>query len=222
MQTAAALAITEFFAPFDNAILGALHSLAEVAGGFFTPFMRIISLIGEKGLLFFLLALIFMLFPRTRKTGVCIFGAVCCGALLTSVVLKDAIQRLRPFEASETFRLFWQLVGAPAEEGFSFPSGHVTAAAAGCMALVLERGKNYILPGGIYVFLMCLSRNYLMAHYPSDVLAGALVGALSAVAAFFIAGWIFKMLRQHRKTPLCRFILYFDPLRFGKLHRGRH
>ena len=222
MQTGAALAITEFFAPFDNALLEAYHGVAQLCGGFFTPFMKFITLIGEKGLLFFLLALVLMLFPRTRKTGVCIFGAVCCGALLTSVILKDLIGRLRPFEASETFRAFWQFVGSPAEEGFSFPSGHVTAAAAGCLALILERGKKYALPCIGFVILMCMSRNYLMAHYPSDVLAAAVVGSLSAVAAYFIARWIFQLLKQHRKQPLCRFILYFDPLRFGKLHRSRH
>ena len=220
MQTGAALAITEFFAPFDNALLGAYHTIAQSFGGFFTPLMRIITLIGEKGLLFFLLAILLVLFPRTRKTGICIFGAVCCGALITNLILKDTICRLRPFEAAEQFRAFWQFVGAPAEEGFSFPSGHVTAAAAGCLALILERGRKYIIPGAAYVILMCVSRNYLMAHYPSDVLAAALVGSFSAVAAWLIAGVIFRELRKRRKQPLCRFILYYDPLRFGKLHRN--
>jgi undecaprenyl-diphosphatase len=173
-----------------------------------------------KGLLFFLLAILLVLFPRTRKTGICIFGAVCCGALITNLILKDTICRLRPFEAAEQFRAFWQFVGAPAEEGFSFPSGHVTAAAAGCLALILERGRKYIIPGAAYVILMCISRNYLMAHYPSDVLVAALVGSFSAVAAWLIAGVIFKELRKRRKQPLCRFILYYDPLRFGKLHRN--
>ncbi|MBQ9109529.1 MAG: phosphatase PAP2 family protein [Oscillospiraceae bacterium] len=223
METSAAIALNNFFQPFDTAILTALNGLAEAAGGFFTPVMRIVTMIGEKGLLFFLLAIFLMLFPRTRKTGVCIFGAVCCGALLTSVILKEAICRLRPFEANEIFRGFWEAVGSPAEDGFSFPSGHVTAAAAGSLALILERGKKYILPGALYVGLMCLSRNYLMAHYPSDVLAGVLVGSLSAVAAFFIAGWIFRLLRQHRRSnPLCYFILYYDPLRVGRFHHNKH
>jgi membrane-associated phospholipid phosphatase len=59
-----------------------------------------------------------------------------------------------------------------------------------------------------------------MAHYPSDVLVAALVGSFSAVAAWLIAGVIFRELRKRRKQPLCRFILYYDPLRFGKLHRN--
>ena len=221
METAVSLWLNRFFASFDSAILGGLHALAEGAGGLLTPLMKFITFTGEKGLLFFLLAVALMLFPRTRKTGVCLFGAVCCGALITNVILKDAVARLRPFEASETFRQFWQFIGSPAEDGFSFPSGHVTAAAAACMALVLERGKKYLLPGGIYVLLMCLSRNYLMAHYPSDVLAGALVGVFAAAAAALIAGWIFAFLREHRRSRLCYFILYFDPLRSGKRLRRK-
>ena len=89
MESSAAVALNNFFAPFDTAILQAFHGMAQALGGFFTPFMRIITMIGEKGLLFFLLAIFLMLFPRTRKTGVCIFGAVCCGALFTNLILKD-------------------------------------------------------------------------------------------------------------------------------------
>ena len=46
---------------------------------------------------FFLLAFLFLLFANTRDLGVCIFGAVCCGALITNVILKDNVARLLPF-----------------------------------------------------------------------------------------------------------------------------
>ena len=85
------------------------------------------------------------------------------------------------------------------------------------MALVLERGKKFILPGAVYVFLMCLSRNYLMAHYPSDVLAGAVVGSLSAVAAWLIARQIFALLRRYKGKPFCRFVLYVALKRLNRV-----
>ena len=195
----------------DGAILSWLHSLAELTGGALTPLMSFITLIGEKGITMFLLALCLMLFPKTRKAGVCIFGAVCCGALITNVILKDLVARPRPFEAEALYREWWQFVGSPAEDGFSFPSGHVTAAAAGTTAICLMWGKKWIIPSVAYVFLMALSRNYLMAHYPSDVIAATCVGILSATAAYMISGFIFKFLEDHRDKRLFAFILDFDP-----------
>ena len=213
--TADALWLNTAFASYDYAILNILHKLADAAGAVLTPLCKLITLLGEKGLLFFLLAVVLMLFPRWRKTGVCIFGAVCCGALITNIILKDSVARPRPFEAVETFRQWWQAVGAPAEEGFSFPSGHVTAAAAGVTGLCLMRGRKWILPGCIWVLLMMISRNYLMAHYPSDVLFAMLIGVFSGFVAAAITQLIFRFLERHSGDGrVYDFLLYagFDGL----------
>ena len=134
--TAIAQWLNTAFAGYDYAILQALHNLAEAAGGFFTPLCRAITLLGEKGILFLVLGIVLMLFPKTRKAGICMFGAVCCGALITNFWLKDFVARPRPLTV-EPFRTWWQAAGAYAESEYSFPSGHVTAAMAGVTALVL-------------------------------------------------------------------------------------
>lgn len=196
---------------FDFTILEFYHKLAESAGNILTPIMEIITLIGEKGLWLFLLAFILMLFPRTRRTGVCIFGAVCCGALITNIILKDTVARPRPMVAEDPiFREWWEFIGSPKENGYSFPSGHATAAAAGMFALVLSESKKYLFAAVPYVALMCISRNYLMAHYPTDVLAGAIVGVVSAIIAYFIAKIIFIILEKYKDIKLFGFILNFD------------
>ncbi len=209
-------ALNEFFYGFDSALLGMYNSLAEFAGGFFTPLFKLVTLIGEKGIMFFLLAAILMCFSRTRKIGVCVFGAVCCGALITNIILKDLVARPRPFETVELFRSFWEFVGSPAEDGFSFPSGHVTAATAGSIALVWMKGKKFIAPAAIWILLMCVSRNYLMAHYPSDVLVAAIVGAFSATVAYFITKGIYAILEKYKDNGFCRFVLEFDVVKFCK------
>ncbi len=213
--TADALWLNTAFEAYDYAILNFLHKLADAAGAVLTPLCRLITLLGEKGLLFFLLAAVLMLFPRWRRTGVCIFGAVCCGALITNILLKDAVARPRPFEAVDLFRQWWQAVGAPAEDGFSFPSGHVTAAAAGVTSLCLMRGRKWILPGCIWVLLMMVSRNYLMVHYPSDVLFALLIGVFSGFVAAAITQLIFRFLEKHSgEGKVYDFLLYagFDGL----------
>lgn len=198
------------FAGYDKAILTVMHFLGEYLGVVLTPLMKLITLLGEKGLIFFLLALVLMCFSKTRKTGVCVFGAVCCGALITNIILKDWVARPRPFEALDLYRMWWNDIGAPAEDGFSFPSGHVTAAAAGMTALYRAEGKKYLKPGIIWVLLMAVSRNYLMAHYPSDVLFAAIFGVASGFIAWEITKLIFRFLEEHDDKRLCALALDFD------------
>lgn len=198
------------FAGYDKAILTVMHFLGEYLGVVLTLPMKLITLLGEKGLIFFLLALLLMCFSKTRKTGVCVFGAVCCGALITNIILKDWVARPRPFEALDLYRMWWNDIGAPAEDGFSFPSGHVTAAAAGMTALYRAEGKKYLKPGIIWVLLMAVSRNYLMAHYPSDVLFAAIFGVASGFIAWEITKLIFRFLEEHDDNRLCALALDFN------------
>ena len=151
-----------------------------------------------------------MLFPKTRKTGVCVLGAICCGALITNVTLKPLIARMRPYAASEVFRSYWELVGASVESDLSFPSGHATTIAAAMMGLTFARGKKYLWLSVPYIALMCASRNYLMVHYPSDVIAGVIAGTLGAVAAFFITKLIYSVIEKHPENGFCSFVLTFD------------
>ncbi len=208
--TAVAVWLNTCFGGYDRFILRLMHSLAESLGSVLTPLMKIITLLGEKGLVLIVISLLLMLFSRTRKAGVCMFGAIACGAIITNFILKDWVARPRPFESMTVYRQWWEMLGSPAEDGFSFPSGHVTAAVAGLTGLCLTRGRRWILPSVIWVLLMALSRNYLMAHFPSDVLFAALVGLLAAAVAYAITLLIFRLLEAHADKPLCAILLDFD------------
>ena len=201
--TAAASWLNTAFAGYDRLILSALHA---VSNSLFTFLFKLITLLGEKGILFFLAAIIFMLFPKTRKLGVCIFGAVCCGALITNIILKDLVARPRPLTVAP-YSQWWAEIGAPMEDDWSFPSGHVTAAAAGMVAIRLMKGKKWTVPAVVWILLMMISRNYLMAHYPSDVLAAAIIGTASAFIAYFITRFIFQFLYINRRKNWCGLVL---------------
>lgn len=201
--TAAASFLNSAFAGYDRMILSLLH---KCSNGFFTFLFKLITLLGEKGILFFLAALIFMCFPKTRKLGVCIFGAVCCGALITDIILKGSVARPRPLTVMPYLQ-WWTEIAGPAEDGFSFPSGHVTAAAAGAVAIRLIKGKKWTWPAVAWVVAMMIARNYLMAHYPSDVLAGAIIGTASAFIAYYITVFIFRFLYINRRKKWCGLVL---------------
>ena len=218
--TAFAAWLNSAFGGYDRVIFRFLHSLAEAIGVVLTPLMKLITFLGEKGLVLILISLVLMLFSRTRRTGICMFGAIACGAILTNFILKDWVARPRPFESMTVYRQWWEALGAPAEDGFSFPSGHVTAAVAGLTGLCLTRGRKWILPSVIWVLLMAVSRNYLMAHFPSDVLFAVLIGLLAAAIAYAVTLLIYRLLGQHTDKPVCAAILGSDvPLRLpaGKL-----
>lgn len=209
--SATALWLDSFFAGYDHFFLKLLHGVADKLGVVLTPLMKAITFLGEKGILFFLLALIFLLMADRRDLGLCIFGAVCCGALITNIILKDAVARPRPFMTSAEYEAWWGFIGAPLEDDFSFPSGHVTACAAGMTAITLMKGRKWLVPSVVIVLLMGISRNYLMAHYPSDVLFAAIIGVFSGFVAWFITQFIFNFLRRRRRAvPVFATILDFD------------
>ena len=203
--------MTEFlntaFASFDGDVFRAMHSLAENAGEFFTPFFKIISILGEKGLIFFITSIILMLFSKTRKIGICMFGAVSCGAIITNLLLKDIIARPRPFENNNEFDYFWQFVNGTKEDGYSFPSGHVTATMSAMMVVFMMCNKKWSWIGFIVVLVMGLSRIYLMAHYTTDVLAAIIVGLVASVISFYITIIIYKVLHKNLKNKFCDFCL---------------
>ena len=194
--------LNDTFAAFDATILGALHALAECGGFALTPLFEAVSFVGEKGACFFALAFVLMVFKRTRRAGTVMFVAICLGALATNIVLKDLVARPRPFESSALFLDWWRFAGAAPEDGFSFPSGHMTAASAAMAALMLAyRNWKTVLGGSLVMLVMGAARCYLVVHYPTDVLAGLLVGALAAVAAQLLVSFAFRRYGERRFAP---------------------
>ncbi|MGM9536883.1 MAG: phosphatase PAP2 family protein [Candidatus Onthomonas sp.] len=133
--------------------------------------------LGEAGLLWIIIALAFLLFPKTRKAGLLSLIAMLICYVCNDLVIKNLIMRPRPFLSVEGLLPLIQRPGS-----YSFPSGHSCSsfAAASVWARTLEgrgsKGAKILLLG--MAMLMALSRLYVGVHYPSDVLAGSLLGLL--------------------------------------------
>ena len=207
------------FSGFDGGIFSAMNKLAVSAGGFFTPLFKIVSLLGEKGLIFILAGLVLLCFAKTRKIGVCMIGAIAIGAIITNLTLKEIIARPRPFNSSTTYNDFWQTVGAPPEDSYSFPSGHTTSTMAFATAMFLTCNKKWSWVGFLGALLMGVSRIYLIAHYPTDVIGGLIVGGIAGVCAFFITKLIYKIADKNKDKKFFKFVLEFDLLNAFKKNK---
>lgn len=209
--TAVAEWLNTSFSGFDHAILSVLHELALLTNGNLNWLFKFISLFAEKGLFLILLSIFLMLFKKTRKFGICMFGAIGAGAILTNFILKDMVARPRPYMSGILeYKDWWQYAGMVTESDFSFPSGHTTAITAAMMSLVFmaKTKKKYWCI--LFIFLMGVSRNYLMVHYPTDVIGGMISGLVGATVAYFITLLIYKIIEKYKDVKLFNFIKNFD------------
>lgn len=177
----------DFLLPFDLFVARGTDALRSACGSVLTPIMKIITLSGNLGIIFVAAAVIMLFFKKTRKAGVSSLIALILGVLITNVILKHAVARERPFaDAASEFYGFWRAAGSMNESGYSFPSGHTTAAAAFGFSLFLCKNKRFSWLFLLIPFIMGFTRVYFVVHYASDVIGGFVAGSIAAVASYFI------------------------------------
>jgi undecaprenyl-diphosphatase len=99
--------------------------------------------------------------------------------------MKTAFNRHRPYST------YPEYIPYSRESSASFPSGHVSLAFSTATSLSLEYKRWYVaVPAYAWASGVGYSRLVLGVHYPSDVLAGALVGAASSWVTWRGQRWI--------------------------------
>jgi membrane-associated phospholipid phosphatase len=101
--------------------------------------------------------------------------------------LKKVVNRDRPYLT------YPDIHPAAYETSNSFPSGHTSLAFATATAMSLKYPKWYVIaPSYFWACSVGYSRLNMGVHYPSDVLAGALLGAGSAFVTYKVNEWFWK------------------------------
>ena len=142
-----------------------------------------------------------IIFKRTRTTGIKAGGALLIGFIFTNLLLKNVIARPRPYaDVTSRFYEIWQSAGSLKESGFSFPSGHTTAATAFGVSLFISLNKKYSWAFLFIPLVMGFTRIYFCVHYASDVLGGIVVGTTAAILSQSVYGFIAKKLSINAKN----------------------
>lgn len=148
--------------------------------------MPVISALADKGFIWILLTLILLCTKKYRRTGQACAIALLFMLFAGNVILKPLVGRIRPYDVNTLVEL---LIEAPTD--YSFPSGHTFASFACACTLLLE-DKRLGIPALVLAVLIAFSRMYLYVHYPTDVLAGILLGIAAAFLGHKLALRLFS------------------------------
>ncbi|MDO5714019.1 MAG: phosphatase PAP2 family protein [Tissierellia bacterium] len=152
--------------------LSILHYLQGIHHPILDFFMIIFTHLGDGGIIWILLSFFFLVKKETRVLGLTmVLGLIFC-LLFGNLLIKNIVARPRPFHIHFDIPL---IIKEPS--GYSFPSGHTLASFTSVTILYFYNKK-----WGKWAFLLALiigfSRMYHFVHYPTDVLAGMVLGYL--------------------------------------------
>ena len=161
-------------------------------GGSLDTVWKLFSLLGNYGAVWIVLAVLLLFFRKTRRAGLAMLIALGVGYAVGNVWLKELVMRPRPFVTHTDLTPLLD----PGDR-WSFPSGHALSSFAAATALFFFHKKTGLLA---YLLAACIafSRLYASVHYPTDVLAGAVLGILCGLAAAWFADRFTDQLRTLR------------------------
>lgn len=138
-------------------------------------FFTFITKLGNAGWIWILAGIVLLACKKHRREGIAVLLALLIGFIITNLLLKNIVARLRPYTVLNELEI---LIKAPSD--YSFPSGHTCSSVAAALTMLKLSDRRLGIAACVLAVLIAFSRMYVGVHYPTDVLAGALIGAFSA------------------------------------------
>ena len=151
------------------------------------PIMRVITMLGDGGIFWIALAVLFLCFKKTRRFGAAMAISLIISTIITNLTLKPIFNRPRPYELRTIEGLDTSLLPGDA----SFPSGHTTVSFSGAFALFWQN-KKLGAPALALATLIAFSRLYFYLHHPTDILGGIAVGLAASLLSRFLLPYAAK------------------------------
>ena len=169
---------------------------AHIQNPFLTPIMSFFTTVGKDGAIWLVIGIILLITKKYRKVGFLIYFGSIINYIITEVI-KNTVKEPRPFDTLHSLHL---LISTP--PGYSFPSGHTSAAFVAAFIIAIYIRKM-AAPSIIGAILIACSRLYFTVHYPTDVLMGVVVGFISCLIAIFLYNrFIYKIANTILRIPI--------------------
>lgn len=152
-----------------------LHTIQSIRNNTLDKVMVLISTLGDNGFVWILICIVLLRIYKFRACGIAAVISLIGATIMGNAFLKNIISRNRPCWIDDSIAL---LINNPKD--YSFPSGHTYASFAVSVAIFMYYKKL----GSVLIVLATLigfSRLYLFVHYPSDVLAGMILGIITGI-----------------------------------------
>ena len=153
--------------------------------------MIFITSLGDKGMIWILATVLLLIPKKTRKAGMVSAVALLGSLLFNNMLIKNIVQRPRPYVTLEDLRI---IIPRPSE--YSFPSGHSSSSFAAAVSFYRLLPKKLGIPAIVLAGLIAFSRLYVGVHYPTDVLAGALMGIVLSYFAQYLVETITAKIKK--------------------------
>lgn len=162
---------------FDSVLLDWFQSIQN---DLLTGIFKVITTLGEGGVLWIILGLLLLVNKKTKWMGITVLAALLFTLLVGNLTLKPLVARPRPCWRHPEIPL---LIANPTD--FSFPSGHSMSSFAAATAVLMWNWRVGIaaLAGAV---IMACTRLYFYVHYPTDIVAGLLIGVVLGILAYRI------------------------------------
>ena len=136
---------------------------------------------------------------KGRIAGVLVLIVVGMSDYMSSSIIKPLVARQRPCDPDVLVEGARFLLGN--KTSFSFPSSHAAnnTAWAAFFSVKVPRMKWIFIAVAV---TMAYSRVYVGVHYPSDLIAGAVLGILCAVFVLFMEKWVSTLWRERKRKAL--------------------
>lgn len=187
-----------FFFDWEIQLMAWIQSFES---GFLTSVATGITLLCDEYFMIFVIGLVYWSIDKQlgrrvalALTATCVFGTIikCFGMRRRPYMDNPEIKCIRAAHPDED-------IMSVTEQGYSLPSLHSGLSVAICGSLARETKKKVLIAVAfILPLLIGLSRNYLGVHYPTDVMAGWIIG----MVVFFAIGTL-----EHKKGYMPAFIL---------------